>query len=132
MHISRRGWLLAAACWTEVLRGDNHFVFFDAATAVEIKAIAEQIIPGAGEAGVIWFIDRALAGYDKDKRELYQKGLRETTGFAALRPEQQLALLKTIEKTEFFQQVRLHTLMGFYGKPERMMHYEPPFGYYDA
>ena len=41
--------------------------------AAEIKAIACQIIPddetpGAERAGVIWFIDRALAGYDQDKR----------------------------------------------------------------
>jgi gluconate 2-dehydrogenase gamma chain len=160
--------MLAAACWTEVLRaqtpGSNSLAWFDPATAAEIKAIAAQIIPdddtpGAERAGVIWFIDRALAGYDQDKQELYKHGLAETqakraelfsasTSIASLTGEQQIALLKAIEKSEFFQQVRLHTILGFFGHPmhggnrdmvgwkligfEHQMQYEPPFGYYDA
>ncbi len=160
--------MLAAACWSEVLRAQttasNKFVWFDPATAAEIKAIAAQIIPdddtpGAERAGVIWFIDRALAGYDQDKQELYKRGLQEThakraelfpesSSIANLSSGQQIALLKAIEKTEFFQQVRLHTILGFFGHPmhggnrdmvgwkligiEHQMAYEPPFGYYDA
>ena len=152
--------MLAAACWNEVLRAQNsqsnQFVWFNPADAAEIKAIAAQIIPddntpGAGTAGVIWFIDRSLAGYDQDKQQLYKRGLAETqakraelfpgsTSIASLSPEQQVALLKAIEKTDFFQQVRLHTILGFFGQPaglkfvgvEHQMHYEPPFGYYDA
>ena len=82
MHISRRDWILAAGCWTEVLRaqdaGSKRFAWFDVATAAEIRAIAAQIIPdddtpGAERAGVVWFIDGALAGYDKDKQELVQQ-----------------------------------------------------------
>ena len=59
MTISRREWLLAAACWAEVLQAQNeHFTWFDSATAPEIKAIACQIIPddetpGADRAGAI-------------------------------------------------------------------------------
>jgi hypothetical protein len=160
MKISRREWVLAAACWNEVLRAQNsqsnRFVWFNPADAAEIKAIAAQIIPddntpGAGTAGVIWFIDRSLDGYDQDKQELYKRGLAETqakrvqlfpgsTSIASLSAEQQIALLKAIEKTDFFQQVRLHTILGFFGQPaglkfvgvEHQMHYEPPFGYYDA
>ena len=160
MNITRREWLLAAACWSEVLRAQtaqpNQFLWFDVASAAEIKAIAAQIIPddntpGAETAGVIWFIDASLAGYDQDKQELYQRGLRETqvkraelfpgsTSIAGLASLQQIALLKAIEKTDFFQQVRLHTILGFFGKPigskflgvGHQMHYEPPFGYYDA
>jgi gluconate 2-dehydrogenase gamma chain len=160
--------MLAAACWTEVLRAQDsassRFVWFDPGMAAEIKAIAAQIIPddetpGAESAGVIWFIDRALAGYDQDKQQLYRQGLRETqakrtelfpgsTSIASLGGERQIALLKAIEKTEFFQQVRTHTVLGFLGHPmhggnrdmvgwkfigvEHQMHYEPPFGYYDA
>ena len=50
---------------------------------MEISAIASQIIPsgdspGAREAGVIYFIDRALATFDAGKRALYTQGLRET------------------------------------------------------
>jgi gluconate 2-dehydrogenase gamma chain len=168
MHTSRRDWILAAACWTEALRAQNtqpqRFAWFDAATAAEIRAIAAQIIPddetpGAERAGVIWFIDSALAGYDKDKQDLYRRGLAETqskraamfpgsSSIAALTADQQIALLKAIEKTEFFQKVRQHTVLGFFGHPmhggnrdmvgwkliaiEHKMQYAPPFGYYDA
>jgi gluconate 2-dehydrogenase gamma chain len=168
MHTSRRDWILAAACWTEALRAQGakpeRFTWFDAATAAEIRAIAAQIIPddetpGAERAGVIWFIDSALAGYDKDKRELYRRGLAETqsrragmfpgsSSIAGLRTDEQIALLRAIEKTEFFQQVRQHTVLGFFGHPmhggnrdmagwkligiEHKMRYEQPFGYYDA
>ncbi len=152
--------MLAAACWAEVLRAQNsqseQLMWFNPADAAEIKAIAAQIIPddntpGAGTAGVIWFIDRSLAGFDQDKQELYKRGLSETqakraelfpgsTSIASLTNDQQIALLKAIEKSEFFQQVRLHTILGFFGQPiglkflgvEHQMHYEPPFGYYDA
>jgi gluconate 2-dehydrogenase gamma chain len=160
MNITRREWALAAACWAEVLRAQsspaNQLVWFNPADAAEIKAIASQIIPddntpGAGTAGVIWFIDRSLAGYDQDKQELYKHGLTEaqakraeifpgSKSIASLTAEQQIALLKAIEKSDFFQQVRLHTILGFFGQPvglkllgvEHHMHYEPPFGYYDA
>jgi gluconate 2-dehydrogenase gamma chain len=160
MNITRREWALAAACWAEILRAQspasNHFVWFTPADAAEIKAIASQIIPddntpGAGTAGVILFIDRSLAGYDQDKQELYKRGLAETEAkraemfpgsksIASLTAEQQISLLKAIEKTDLFQQVRLHTILGFFGQPiglkllgvEHRMHYEPPFGYYDA
>ncbi|HEV2691079.1 MAG TPA: gluconate 2-dehydrogenase subunit 3 family protein [Bryobacteraceae bacterium] len=168
MNITRRDWMLAAACWTEVLRAQQQapakFVWFDPPTAAEIEAIAAQILPdddtpGARAAGVIWFIDRALAGYDQDKQQLYRDGLTAaqakraelfpaSTNIAALSAEQQVALLKAIEKTDFFLQVRTHTVLGFLGHPmhggnrdmvgwkligvDHQMQYQPPFGYYDA
>ena len=166
MSISRREWMLAAACWPEVLRAQNSgkFAFFDRAAAAEIEAISAQILPdedtpGARQTGVIWFIDGALAGYDRDKQGLYLKGLaaaqakREelfpsSKDIASLSSTQQIALLKSIEKTEFFEQVRTHTVLGFLGHPkyggnremagwktigfEHKMQYQPPFGYYDA
>jgi gluconate 2-dehydrogenase gamma chain len=165
MTLTRREYMLAMACWAEVLRAQSRkFVSFDAATAAEINAIACQIIPddetpGADRAGVIWFIDRALAGYDEDKRELYRRGLGEmqsksaqmfpgSSSIAGLAKDQQLQLLRAMEQTEFFQMVRYHAILGFFGHPmyggnrdqvgwkllglEYSMHYEPPFGYYDA
>ena len=165
MNITRREWMLAAACWAEVLRAQpKKFAWFDPSTAAEIEAIAAEILPdddtpGARQAGVIWFIDGALAGYDEDKRELYKRGLAEaqakraemfpgSTSIAGLEREQRIALLKAIEKTPFFQQVRQHTALGFFGHPkyggnrdevgwkligvEHAMQYAPPFGYYDA
>ena len=163
---TRRDWLLATACWTSVLRAQTpqpRFVFFDTATASEIEALAETILPadgmpGAREAGVIWFIDGALAGYDKNQRNLYSNGLRETharrvalfpdsDSIAALSAEQRIRLCRDIENTDFFRIVRLHTVLGFFGHPrhggnrneasakllgiEHSMMYSPPFGYYD-
>ena len=165
MEITRREWMLAAACWAEVLRAQNQqFAWFDTSSAAEVNAIACQIIPddetpGADRAGVIWFIDRALAGYDEDKRELYQRGLSQmhskrvemfpgSSSFGSLSKDQQIQLLHAMEQTEFFQLARYHTILGFFGHPmyggnrdrvgwkllgvEYSMHYEPPFGYYDA
>jgi len=83
----------------------------------------------AREAGVIYFIDRALATFDRAKQGLYKKGLvdlqkrtaglQSSTGtFSVLDAPRQIELLKNIEKTEFFEQVRLHTIMGFLANPE--------------
>jgi hypothetical protein len=158
--------MLASACWAEVLRAQTSAqpTFLDPATAAEIKAIAEQIIPdddtpGADRASVIWFIDGALSGYDQDQRELYKRGLAEaqakraklfpgSASIAGLSTTQRIELLKAIEHTDFFQQVRRHSILGFFGHPkyggnrdmagwnligvQHSMHYEPPFGYYDA
>jgi gluconate 2-dehydrogenase gamma chain len=129
---------------------------------MEISAIASQIIPsddspGAREAGVIYFIDRALATFDADKRGLYTKGLEDaerkraelfpgSKNIAELHAEQQIRLLEAIETTEFFEQVRTHCIMGFFGNPSyggnrdlagwKLIgfedHFEPPFGYYDG
>jgi gluconate 2-dehydrogenase gamma chain len=165
MDLTRRDWVLATACWTELLQAQSpKFAWFDAASAAEIEAIAAQIIPddetaGAKGAGVIWFIDSALAGFDEDKRGLYKRGLAETqtkraemfpgsSSIASLTADRQIALLKAIEMTEFFQQVRAHSVLGFFAHPvhggshdiagwklmgmDHSMGYQPPFGYYDA
>jgi len=165
--ITRRDWVFAAACWADLLRAQPQaprFAYFDPATAAGIEAIAETIIPadgtpGARDTGVIWFIDRALAGRDQDKRATYRQGLSDveakrtalfpgSSTIAELTLAQRTALLKLVEDTEFFRLVRLHTILGFFGHPkhggnrdfaslkllgiERSMHFEPPFGYYDA
>lgn len=125
--------------------------------------MASQIIPsgatpGAREARVIYFIDRALAGFDREKQALYKEGLADlqkktaelrssAEAFSQLSTPQQTELLKSIEKTEFFEQVRLHTIMGFLANPEYggnrdrigwkligfedRFFYQPPFGFYD-
>ena len=140
------------------------FQFFSAEQAVEIEAVAAQIIPsddapGAREAHVIYFIDRVLTTFDRDKQPTYAQGLKDlqhrtqelfsSAGrFSSLTPGQQIQLLTGIEKSEFFELVRLHTIMGFLAKPEYsgnynqvgwkligfedQMTYDPPFGYYDG
>ena len=142
----------------------EQFQFFSAEEAVEVEAMAAQIIPsddtpGAREARVIYFIDRVLATFDRDKQPAYTQGLKDlrqetqvlvpsVNRFSSLTPAQQIQLLIAIEKTDFFELVRLHTIMGFLSRPEYggnyaqagwkligfedQMTYKPPFGYYDA
>ena len=132
--------------------------------AVEIEAVAAQIIPsddapGAREAQVIYFIDHVLATFDRDKQPAYTQGLKDlrrrtqelfssANKFSSLTPAQQIQLLSAIEKTDFFELVRLHTIMGYLSRPEYggnhdqagwkligfedQMTYDPPFGYYDS
>jgi gluconate 2-dehydrogenase gamma chain len=136
-NLTRREWFLATACWADVLSAQktpSRFQYFDSATASEIEAIAETILPGdrtpgAREAGVIWFIDGALSDYDKDQQSLYKQGLAETqirrqalfpqsTTIGALSPADRIQLLTDVEKTAFFSAVRRHTILGFFGHPK--------------
>ena len=140
------------------------FEFFSPQDAVEIEAVAAQIIPsdeapGAREARVIYFIDRALMTFDVDKQLAYTQGLEDlqqktleffpvADRFSSLSSAQQIQLLTAIEHSGFFQLVRLHTIMGYLSHPdyggnhnqagwkligfENKMTYAPPFGYYDT
>src|SRR6202163_2246935 len=56
------------------------FQFFSPEQAVEIDAITARIIPtaetpGAREAGVVYFIDRALTTFSVDDQKTYRDGL---------------------------------------------------------
>jgi len=161
--------------WPAILAAQEHarraveaagavpFEFFSPAQAAEVEAVAAQIVPsdstpGAREAGVIYFIDRALKTFASDNQKVYSRGLEELGSklrtlfpgvckFSEATPEQQMSVLKEIEKTEFFGIVRTHTVMGFLASPDRGGNqnqigwkligfedqhvYEPPFGYYD-
>jgi gluconate 2-dehydrogenase gamma chain len=140
------------------------FQFFSPQDALEIEAVAAQIIPsddapGAREARVIYFIDRALMTFDVDKQLAYTQGLQDlqqktlalfpaADRFSSLNSAQQIQLLTGIEHTGFFELVRLHTIMGYLSHPdyggnhnqagwkligfEDKMTYGPPFGYYDT
>src|ERR1700691_2572680 len=94
MEVSRRGWILGiGVTWAEIAAAQSdsppQLEVLDAAMAAEVEALAAQIIPsddgpGAKEAGVIYFIDRALATFDQDQREIYRAGLATyMTGLAA-------------------------------------------------
>jgi len=132
--------------------------------SLEIEAIAEQIIPtddtpGAREARVVFFIDRALGTFASDERPAFMKGLSElqrktqkrfgkTRKFSDLTSAQQTEMLKSIEKTDFFELARTMTILGMFSNPEYggnynqigwkllgfedQFHYKSPFGYYDA
>jgi gluconate 2-dehydrogenase gamma chain len=137
--------------------------FFSPEQAAEIESVAAQIIPkddtpGAREAGTIYFIDRALTTFDQDRQAAYTQGLKDLRAithelfpnaekFSELNSLQQVQVLKAIEKTAFFGQVRLHTIVGFFANPEYggnqekigwnligfedKFAWEPPFGHYD-
>ncbi|MBI4907717.1 MAG: gluconate 2-dehydrogenase subunit 3 family protein [Acidobacteria bacterium] len=177
MSISRRDLALGlmglasaeelAAAWQhahDAAAGGTKLEYLSAADASEIEALVSQIIPsddtpGAKEAGAVYFIDRALASWDRGQREVYRAGLADlqqrrraafplSASIAGLASEQAVALLQGIETTPFFEALRTHTILGFSGPPsyggnrgkvgwthigvEDKMIFEPPFGYYDA
>lgn len=131
--------------------------------ADEVEAFASRIIPtddtpGAREAGVVYFIDRALGTWAKDQRPAFIEGLeklqrdvgakfRGQTRLSALTPAQQDEVLKSIEQTPFFGQLRFATLSGMFSLPsyggnrdfigwklvgqEQAMEFRAPFGWYD-
>lgn len=131
--------------------GSAHFVVLTPEQARTVEAIAAQIIPsddlpGAREAGVVYFIDRALHTFAKDTLSQYQIGLaevnRQTTAkypgvksFADASAEQQESLMLELAVTlspqmsgprnrrqaasdDFMQLIWQHTILGFLADPE--------------
>jgi gluconate 2-dehydrogenase gamma chain len=139
------------------------FDFLTPAEAADVEAIAAQIIPtddtpGAREAGVVYFIDRALATFFSRLAGPFRAQLHdfqiackadypEATSFAALSSDRQIGFLKRVEHTPFFDAMHLLTLFGMFSTPsyggnrdragwkllgfEDMHAFQPPFGYYD-
>jgi gluconate 2-dehydrogenase gamma chain len=142
----------------------SKFEFFTQEQSIEVDAIAAQIIPtddtpGAREARVVYFIDRALATFATDERAAFVEGLNglqkkarkrfgKSRRFSDLSSEQQTELLKGIEKGQFFELVRTMTILGMFSNPEYggnhnqigwkllgfedQFHFKSPFGFYDA
>jgi len=133
--------------------------------AADLDAIAAQIIPtddnlpGAREARVVVFMDRALGGFMAGQKDFLLGGLDDLNGtvaerwpaaarFAELTEEQQHELLTEIEDEAFFGAVRFGVLTGMFAHPDwggnhegagwKVLGFEPryvwqpPFGYYDA
>lgn len=137
--------------------------FLSQAELADVDAIAAQIIPtdetpGAREAGVALFIDRALATFfgrlAPDFRSQLaafrlhcQSRYPDSPSFAALAQQQQIEFLTLVERTPFFERVRLLTIVGMFALPQyggnrggigwRLLGFQdqhmftPPFGYYD-
>src|SRR5262245_31464921 len=109
------------------------FAFFTPEQALEVEAMAAQIIPtdstpGAREARVVAFIDRVLTTFDAERQPDYKKGLEALAAktrelnpgagkFSALNDEQQIKVLSALETTAFFDLVRTHTITGFFASP---------------
>jgi Gluconate 2-dehydrogenase subunit 3 len=78
-----------------------------------LAAILERLIPGAGKAGVIRYVERAAT----TEPGLYADGLASLAGFAGLAPEEKDAVLATMEHGAFFELVRLHAIQGMFADP---------------
>src|SRR5689334_1609096 len=92
------------------------FEFFKPEEAAEVEAMASRIIPsdetpGAKEAGVIYFIDRALVTFAADSQKTYREGLADVNAllaekfpgvkkFSAASPEQQDAVLEALSNSK--------------------------------
>ncbi len=140
-----------------------HFEFFNAADGADVDAICAQIVPsgatpGAREAHAVYFIDRSLSTYFAPMAPEFRKGLsafqqqyqagHPGSPFSQANSEQQIAFLKTVDKTPFFDTTRMLTVLGMFTSPKyggnfqgsgwKMMGFvdqhafTPPFGYYDA
>ncbi len=144
MEVSRRNWMVGGlTAMAEIAAAQQHaheaiqsvapprFEVLDAAMAGEVEALTAQIIPsgdgpGAREAGVVYFIDRALATFEADKREAYQTGMRAlqltrqklfpaSASVATLTAAQQIQLLRSVEKSAFFELPSHAYRVGFRG-----------------
>src|SRR6202044_429665 len=139
------------------------FDFLNAADAADIEAISAQIVPsgatpGAREAHAVYFIDRALSTFFAAWAHDFRPGLAEfqakfrasdpaSVSFAKAQSNEQIAYLKTVDGTPFFESVRTLTLLGMFSSPKYGGNYggsgwklmgfvdqhafSPPFGYYD-
>lgn len=132
-------------------RSSIAYMFFNEDEARTVESIAERVFPadesgpGARDADVVIYIDRALAGYGKHLHRLYRRGVAALDryaerqfgrGFVVLAAEQQDAILNQLEAwglepvpadadadadasllAEFFGALRLHTLEGMFCDP---------------
>jgi Gluconate 2-dehydrogenase subunit 3 len=136
--------------------------FFAAGDAADVEAVCGQIVPsgatvGAREAHAIYFIDRSLATYFTRLAPDYRAGLSgfqslfrggsKSKSFAAAGEAEQIAFLKTVDSSAFFESTRMLTVLGMLASPKYGGNYRgsgwkmlgfvdqhafaPPFGYYD-
>jgi gluconate 2-dehydrogenase gamma chain len=90
-----------------------------------VEALCDQIIPaddapGAKAAGVLYYIDRQLAGPLARFLPRYQSQLPAFHTLPELAFAEQTAFLQALkgESAAFFNLVVDHTMQGFYGSPE--------------
>ncbi len=140
-------------------------MFFSAADGADVEAACAHIIPtdetpGAREAKVVYFIDKALDTFARDDRGTWLKGARllrnraagvkhGARSFAELSDDQQIVVLQGMEKDKvpFFQELRGACIAGMFASPEhggnfdkagwKLLGFEDrfvwtaPFGWYD-
>jgi hypothetical protein len=161
-------WSIAAAAEHAHLSAQSppiaEFGFLTTAEAADVEALSAQILPagksggGAREAHAVYFIDRALATFFADRAAAFRSGLADfqqafhraqpgAASFNAADGATQIAFLRTVDRTSFFESARQLTLLGTLSSPKYGGNYEgtgwklmgfedqhifePPFGYYD-
>jgi len=123
--------------------GPGHGAFLNDDDAVTVAAFAERLMPGApgkpgaGDAGVLNYIDLALAGAYADLQNFYRRGLasldeycRKThnQSFVGLDAARQDAVITALEEGKatgftwpsaraFFNTIRTHTMEGMFADP---------------
>lgn len=122
---------------------DGQGAFFNPHNAATIRAFTERLMPGAPgkpgarDAGVLNYIDLALAGAYSDLQDFYRRGLTQLDaycqdrfkepflGLDAARQDEVIAALEEGKATgftwptaqEFFNTVRTHTMEGMFADP---------------
>ncbi len=123
--------------------GDTRGAFFNVEDAQTVAAFAERLMPGAPgkpgatDAGVLNYIDLALAGAYADRQDFYRAGLAALDAycwtthkapFAKLDAARQDAVIKELEGNKatgftwpsaaaFFNTLRTHTMEGMFADP---------------
>ena len=145
-------------------RAAGRYAVLTSAEAAEVEALtglivpADDLGPGAVEAGSVWYIDALLSREEEDHATL-QEGLAMVSGhvsarypgrttLAELAPDEQLEIAREIQDTDFFRGVRDATITGMFAHPRhggnrdklgwQLLGFDdrhawlPPFGHYDA
>ena len=123
--------------------GEGHGAFFNHDDAATVAAFAERLMPGAPgkpgarDAGVLNYIDLALAGAYADLQDFYRRGLAQldqycrktyTEPFLRLSAARQDEVITALEDGKatgftwptaqaFFNTVRTHTMEGMFADP---------------
>jgi len=129
--------------------GAKKLAFFTSEEAAEVEAISERILPadetpGAREAGVVYFIDRALLTFAKNRQQTFRDGLPAVQAltrklfpnyatFRQASPEEQDQVLRQLDRRtdsqvnvfaaapagqNFFETVRWLVVAGFLIDPD--------------
>lgn len=143
----------------------ERFAHLTPAEARAMRAFAAQVLPsepgspGAEEAGVVYFVDRAFGDpFFSDVVPVVRVGLAALDtlaraagarqGFGSLSNDQQAAIMRRVVNEPFFAPARTLVLMGAFADPsyggnrrgvglammgmEHHLSYAAPFGWYDA
>jgi gluconate 2-dehydrogenase gamma chain len=123
--------------------GEGHGAFLNDENAATVAAFAERLMPGAPgkpgarDAGVLNYIDLALAGAYSDQQDFYRRGLAALDAyckktfskpFVELSPSQQDEVITALEQGKaseftypsaqaFFNAIRTHTMEGMFADP---------------